>query len=340
MTTAQPPTTDREQLPGTPAPAFRAVGARLWHAPYLLLSLTSLFWAINIVLGRFIAGTVPPVALTDIRWGGAALIALPLSWRYLRQDWPVIRKHLPILIFLSLTGITIYNAFAYHGLEMTEAINGLLMQSTGPFLIAIWSLILFRDRLTLAQFLAIVASLLGVLVIIAKGDPANLLTLRLNQGDLWVLAALVLYALYSSSLRKRPPIHPLSFIAFTIAIGAVMLFPAAVVEYLAGRRINPTPAAFAVLAYVAIFPSLVAYVCFNRGVELIGANRAGPFFHLMPVFGSVIAIAFLGERPQPFHLIGYALIVGGIVLAQAGAKRGTAMPAAISEEDTRSSTAS
>jgi drug/metabolite transporter (DMT)-like permease len=307
----------------------------LYDRPYLLLSLTSLFWAINIVLGRYIAGTVPPIALTDIRWTGAALIALPIAWRYLRKDWPVIVRSWPILIFLSLTGIAIYNALAYHGLEMTEAINGLLMQSAGPFIIAIWSLILFRDRLTLAQFFAILASLAGVLVIITRGHPDALLSLRLNEGDLWVLAALVLYGLYSSCLRLRPPIHPLSFIAFTIGAGAVMLFPAAVLEFLAGRRINPTPAAFAVLTYVAIFPSLVAYVCFNRGVELIGANRAGPFFHLMPVFGSIIAIAFLGERPEPFHGLGYALIAGGIVVAQLGARRGTAVPAAVAEEDVR-----
>jgi drug/metabolite transporter (DMT)-like permease len=171
-----------------------------------------------------------------------------------------------------------------------------------------------------------------VLVIIAEGQPAALLHLNLNAGDLWILAALVLYGLYSACLRLRPRIHPLSFIAFTMAVGALLLFPAAVIEYLAGRRIHPTPAAFAVLAYVAIFPSLVAYACFNRGVELIGANRAGPFFHLMPVFGSAIAIAFLGERPQPFHAVGYALIVGGIVIAQLGRRRGTAMPAAVAEE--------
>jgi drug/metabolite transporter (DMT)-like permease len=137
----------------------------------------------------------------------------------------------------------------------------------------------------------------------------------LNEGDLWVLAALVLYGLYSSCLRKRPPIHPLSFIAFTMAAGAVMLLPATVVEYLAGRRINPTPAAFAVLAYVAIFPSLFAYMCFNRGVELIGANRAGQFVHLMPAFGSLLAVLFLGETFHLFHAAGLALIATGIVLS-------------------------
>jgi drug/metabolite transporter (DMT)-like permease len=316
-----------------------AAGHWLWDRAYILLSLTSLFWAINIVLGRYVAGTIPPVALTAIRWGGAALIAVPIAWPYLKRDWPAIRGNLPILLFLSFTGITVYNAFAYHGLEMTEAINGLLMQSTGPFIIAIWSLILFRDRLTLAQFFGIIASMVGVIAIITRGDFSALFGLRLNEGDLWILAALVLYGLYSSCLRKRPQIHPLSFIAFTMTIGGVMLLPAAVVEYVAGRRIDPTPAAFAVLVYVAIFPSLVAYVCFNRGVELIGANRAGPFFHLMPVFGSIIAVAFLGERPELFHGVGYALILGGIVVAQVGARRETAMPAAVSEQLVRRSTA-
>jgi drug/metabolite transporter (DMT)-like permease len=333
-------TADQPKPTGSPLSPLMPLGHWLWDRAYILLSLTSLFWAINIVLGRFIAGTVPPVALTDIRWGGAAAIAVPVAWPHLKRDWPVIRRNLPVLVFLSFTGITVYNTLAYHGLEMTEAINGLLMQSAGPFIIAIWSLVLFRDRLTVAQFFGILASMLGVVAIITRGDLAALLSLRLNEGDLWILAALVLYGLYSSCLRLRPPIHPLSFIAFTMAIGALMLLPAAVVEYLAGRYINPTPAAFAVLVYVAIFPSLVAYICFNRGVELIGANRAGPFFHLMPVFGSIIAIAFLGERPEMFHGLGYALILGGIFVAQIGARRGTAMPAAIAEEDVRRSNAS
>jgi drug/metabolite transporter (DMT)-like permease len=293
----------------------------LFDRPYLLLSLTSLFWAVNIVLGRFIAGTLPPVALSQIRWTGAGLIALPFAWRHAKADWPIIRANLGILLLLSLTGIAIYNTLAYHGLEYTTAINGLLMQSATPLMIGAWSLVLFHDRLTPAQFLGILMSLTGVVVIIAHGDLSTFANLTLNPGDVWFLVALVSYALYAALLRKRPKIHFLSFLIFTFFAGSLMLAPVTVAEFLSGRRIIPTPAAFAVLAYVVIFPSLVAYIFFNRGVELIGANRAGPFFHLIPVFGSAIAIAFLGERPQLFHAIGYVLILAGIVVAQRGARK-------------------
>jgi drug/metabolite transporter (DMT)-like permease len=291
-------------------------GRSIIDRPYLLLSLTSLFWAINIVLGRFIAGTIPPVALAQVRWAGAALILLLVGWRHLRRDWPVIRTHLPILLVLGLTGITLYNTMAYYGLNYTQALNALLMQSSGPLLVGLWSLVLFRDRLTRPQLIGIVISLLGVITIITRGHPEVLFGLTVNRGDLWLVAAMAIYALYTVLLRKRPRIHFLSFLAVTITAGAVMLIPLFLVEFSLGFRINPTPAAFGVILYVIIFPSVLAYFCFNRGVELIGANRAGQFFHLIPVFGSAIAIVFLGERPQWFHGVGYALIVAGIIIAQ------------------------
>ncbi len=155
----------------------RSGGRSIIDRPYLLLSLTSLFWAINIVLGRFIAGTIPPVTLSQIRWGGAALILLAISWRHVRRDWPVIRAHLPILLILGLTGMTLYNTMAYYGLNYTQALNALLMQSSGPLLVALWSLVLFRDRLTRAQLVGILISLLGVIVIITRGQPEVLLHL-------------------------------------------------------------------------------------------------------------------------------------------------------------------
>ncbi len=293
----------------------------LFDRPYLLLSLTSLFWAVNIVLGRFIAGTVPPAALAEIRWIGAALIAVPLAREHLIRDWPAIRSRLGIMLLLSFTGITVYNTLAYHGLEYTTALNGSLMQSSAPLMIGLWSLILFRDRLTLAQLAGIVISFVGVTTIIARGDFATLADVTLNPGDVWFLVAMVSYALYAALLRRRPAIHFLSFLAFTFVAGAIMLAPVTAAEYLAGRRIDPTPAAFAVLAYVVIFPSLLAYVFFNRGVELIGANRTGPFFHLIPVFGSAVAILFLGERPHLYHGLGYLLIITGIFVAQRGARK-------------------
>jgi len=302
-------------LPKPPRP-----GRSLYDRPYVLLSLTSLFWAINIVLGRFIAGTVPPVALSEIRWAGAGIILLPFARQHLGRDWPTIRARLPIMLTLSFAGIAVYNTLAYTGLQYTEAINGSLMQSSAPLMIGLWSLVLFRDRLTVAQLFGILTSLAGVVVIIAHGDLAALVGLTLNKGDVLFLTAMFSYAFYAALLRRRPPIHFLSFLTFTILAGAIMLLPLTVAEYAAGRHPEFTPAALAVLAYLVVFPSILAYLCFNRGVELIGANRAGPFFHLIPVFGSVIAVTFLGERPQAYHAAGYALIIVGIVVAQKGAR--------------------
>jgi drug/metabolite transporter (DMT)-like permease len=293
----------------------RAGSAGLMDRPYLLLSLTSLFWAINIVLGRYAATDIPPLAFAFLRWLGASLVILPFAWKALQADWPVIRAHLPLMAVLSATGIGGYNALAYWGLGYTEALNALLVQSTGPLLIAIWGWGLWGDRLSPAQFFGILTSLTGVLVIIARGDFAHIAALRLNPGDILTFLALVLYGLYAALLRTRPVMAQTSFLAATIIGGALLLLPFALGEFVAGHRINITPASLTVLAYVAVFPSLIAYMFFVRSVELIGPNRASPFFHLMPVFGSVIAILFLGEKPQIFHALGFALVLGGVFVA-------------------------
>jgi len=296
-------------------------GARsLLDRPYLLLSLATLFWATNIVLGRFVVGTIPPIMLAQIRWGGAAIILLPFVYRHLRQDWQAIRASLAIMIVLSLTGVTLFNALAYYALNYTQAIDGLLIQSAAPLLIGLLSFVIFRDSLTAGQVAGIVMSLFGVAIIISRGDVAVFRELRFNQGDLWYLLAIVLYSTYAALLRLRPRIHFLSFLGFTIIAGAILQTPATFVEWRLGYTLDPTPTVFAVIVYIIIVPSILGYLFFNRGVDLIGANRAGPFFNLIPVFGSVLAILFLGERPAIFHGVGYALIICGIVVAQKWAR--------------------
>jgi drug/metabolite transporter (DMT)-like permease len=287
----------------------------LMDRPYLLLPLTSLFWAINIVLGRYAAPDIPPLAFAFLRWFGATIVILPFAWKDLVADWPVIRIHLPLMAALSATGIGGYNALAYWGLGYTEALNALLVQSTGPLLIALWGWALWGDRLSLAQFFGILTSLTGVLVIITRGDFAHLAALKLNPGDILVFLALVLYGLYAALIRARPVMTSKSFLGATIIGGMLLLFPFALGEFIGGARVNVTSSSLAVLAYVAVFPSLIAYMFFVRSVELIGPNRASPFFHLMPVFGSVIAILFLGEEPQLFHALGFALVLSGVFVA-------------------------
>jgi drug/metabolite transporter (DMT)-like permease len=297
---------------------LRRTAGWVWRQPYLLLFLTILFWAGNVVVARAVVGDVPPVTLAQIRWAGAFLIILPFAWGPLRRDWPAIRAGFPMLTLLALTGITLYNTIAYWGLQYTQALNAALMQSTAPLLIALWSLVLFRERLSARQALGLAVSLAGVLAIVTRGDPALLLRLDLNVGDVAVLVGLAVYGLYTALLRRRPPISPLSLLAVTIGWGAAMLVPAWLAEvFAAGRTLVFSRLAVFALVYVAVFPSLVAYLFFNRGVELVGANRAGPVFHLFPLFGAILSILFLGERLAPFHALGAALILSGVTLASA-----------------------
>jgi drug/metabolite transporter (DMT)-like permease len=287
----------------------------LTDQPYVLLSITALCWAGNAIVGRLAAGHIPPVTLSFLRWSLAFLIILPFAWRYLAQDWPAIRARLGIMIVLSVTGIGAFNTLQYWALEHTQALNTLLLQSAGPLFVAIWSLMLLGVRLTLAQAGGIALSLTGVVVILLRGDVTTLANIEFNRGDIIFTVALAIFGLYSVLSLKRPEIHGLSFVAFTFGCGAACLIPLLIWELLSRPVMQLDTTNLLTLFYVAVFPSTVAYLCFNRGVQLIGANRAAPFFHVVPVFGAIMAILFLGERPQLFHIIGFALVLTGVFVA-------------------------
>jgi drug/metabolite transporter (DMT)-like permease len=299
-----------------------APGSWIANQPYLLLSITALCWAGNAIVGRLAAGHIPPVTLSFLRWSLACLVVLPFAWKHLVRDWAAIRRHLGTMVVLSVTGISAFNTLQYWALEHTQALNTLLLQSAAPLFVAVWSLILLGIRLTLAQAGGIVLSLTGVLVIMLHGDLTALSGIALNKGDIIFTVALVIFGLYSVLSLKRPKIHGLSFVAFTFGCGATCLLPLWIWELSSRPVMQLDGTNLLALFYVAVFPSTLAYLCFNRGVQLIGANRAAPFFHVVPVFGSAMAIAFLGERPQLFHIIGFALVLTGVVVAsrrQAGA---------------------
>jgi len=294
-----------------------ATASHAWLAnqPYVLLSITALCWAGNAIVGRLAAGHIPPVTLSFARWFFAFLLILPFSWKHLVRDWPAIRKSLPLMIVISITGIGAFNTLQYWSLEHTQALNTLLLQSAAPLVVAVWSLILLGVRLTLAQGLGVLLSLAGVLVILLHGDITTLSAISFNKGDLIFTVALIIFALYSVLTLKRPPMHGLSFAAFTFGAGAATLVPLLIWELYARPVMALDGPNLLTLFYVAVFPSILAYMCFNRGVQLIGANRAAPFFHVVPVFGSVMAIVFLGERPQLFHIVGFALVLTGVFVA-------------------------
>ncbi len=285
------------------------------NRPYLLLTLAVLFWAGNFIVGRAFHGEIPPIALAFWRWVGAALLVTGPALKFMRLDWRALCRAWPVVLLLALTGIASFNTLVYSGLQYTQAINAFLLQSLMPVLIVSMSFLLFRERIGPRQAFGILVSLCGAIMIISRGDMAVLRGFSFNRGDLLIFAAVIGYAVYSVMLRKRPHVHALSLLMATFWLGALMILPWYVWETLTAPPLHLSPRNLLAIAYVALFPSILSYLCYNRGVELIGANRAGLFIHLMPVFGSIMAILFLGEAFSWFHAAGISLIGGGILLA-------------------------
>jgi drug/metabolite transporter (DMT)-like permease len=283
-------------------------------SPYLLLTLANLFWAGNWIVGRGMRTEVPPIALSFWRWVIALACLLPLAWPYLKRDRALLLANWRWLAVLGILGTCLYNALTYVGLQQTEAINGLLLNSFIPIVIVALAWAFQGKRLHGIEALGIAASFLGVMTIVARGDPHTLLRLTLNIGDIWILLSVVAWAAYTLLLPKRPAAHPLAFLFAIAAIGVSATLPFYLLELAAGHHIQPSPGAWAAIVYAGIFPAFLGFIFWNKGVEAVGASRAGLFIHLMPAFGILLAGLFLGERLLNFHFIGIALIFGGIYL--------------------------
>ena len=289
---------------------------------YVFLVCTSLFWAGNWVIARGIQGQMSPVSMAFWRWFGAFLILLPFVARPIVSEWSILRRSWRLMLFFALTGVSAFNTLSYTGLKYTTATTGVLLNSIIPILIIVIAVVFLRERLGIGQFLGVVVSLAGVLTIIGQGDLDTLLRLRLNPGDLWVLGAMLCWAVYTICLRWRPA--QLSSRAFTgavVAIGVVLLIPVFLWDYGGGSRTQWNPATLSAVAYFAIFPSVLAYFFWNAAVARVGGERAGTFIHLMPIFGALLAAIFLGEALIWYHFVGAALIFAGIFAASHSAQR-------------------
>jgi drug/metabolite transporter (DMT)-like permease len=282
--------------------------------PYLILCVAPLCWAGNIVLARGVNDLIPPVALAFFRWSLAFLVLLPFGLRQAARDWPAVVSHWRIMLFLSLTGITCFNTLLYAAVHTTTAINGALIQTTMPALIILISLLAFRDGISRPQCIGVSLCIIGAALVVLRGRLSTLLDYAFVSGDLLMVIAVFLYALYSAFLRRRPPVHPLSFLLYTFGIGCLGLLPLYLWEFSVFGPFRPDGKILLSILYVALFPSIVAYFCWNRGIELIGANRGGLFINLIPVFASLMAIFWLGETLEFFHLAGMLLIATGMFL--------------------------
>jgi len=285
-------------------------------AAFLLLALATLFWAGNWVLGRALREVFEPNALNFWRWLIAALALAPFAVARLRGRWGVIRRDAGLLLLLAFLGVALFQSLVYTGLKTTTAVNAVLLNSSTPAFMLLCSWAIEGERATRRQVAGMLISLAGILVILSRGDPASLARLELHPGDALILLAMPVWGVYSVLLKRRPPeLDGVAFLFVISVAGVALLLPAFAIEALVAPPHWPGAGGVAAALYVGLAASVGAFICWNRGVAIVGANAAGFTIHLLPAFGTLLAILFLGESFRPFHALGIATILAGVLVA-------------------------
>lgn len=290
--------------------------------PYLLLLVATVIWGGNFVVGRAVAGDIGPFSLNFWRWCLSGVLLAPFAVRGLRNNFALIKKHIVLLGVLSLCGMVLFHSLIYAALHTTTAINAALVLATMPLVIPVVAYFAGEDSLEFRQGAGIAISFIGVGVIISRGDISLLLNMSFAIGDLLVLAAVVMWSVYSVMLKRLPKdIPPMVVLGIINWMAIIMLLPVYLWEYsnIGGFEIS-TPNLMAIL-YVAIFASIVAFVSWNRAVAVVGPNKSGLFIHVIPASSAILAIIFLGETLETYHLLGIVPIAGGIFLTTFKTKR-------------------
>jgi len=284
---------------------------------YIMLTLCSLFWSGNFIVGKFATlYEVPPLTLNFFRWLIVWIILIPFTLKDIIKNFKIIKKNFYSIFLMSITSISVFNSVVYYSLNFTQVLNGALMISTIPVLIIFISFIFKTEKISFNQILGVIFSITGVITIVTRLDFFRLINLDLNKGDLWLLIAMLSWAIYSTMLKTyKIPLKGLTFISIIVLIGLIFLLPQFLFEYKNHQIIQFNFPVILITSYVVLFAGLGAYIFWNKGVSIVGPNKAGIFLHLMPVFSSFMAIFILNEKLMNFHVIGATLIIAGIYLS-------------------------
>jgi drug/metabolite transporter (DMT)-like permease len=285
-------------------------------AAFAFLALANLFWAGNWVLGRALRDAVDPISLNFYRWVISIVVLAPFALPGLAAKREVIRRHAGILAFLALIGVSIFQSLVYLGLKSTTTVNAVLINCAAPLFILLSAWVLEGERATLRQLLGILVSVTGIMVILSRGDMALLRQLEFHAGDAWIVLAVAIWGVYSVLLKRRPAdLGGLHFLFVLSLLGVLFLAPVFAWQVLQSPPRMPTLNEGIAILYVGLAASVGAFLLWNRGIAAVGANAAGFSLYLLPVFGTLLAIAFLGETFGAFHAAGIMTIVAGILLA-------------------------
>jgi drug/metabolite transporter (DMT)-like permease len=285
--------------------------------PYFLLVLATILWGGNFVIGRAITDSMPPFTLSLLRWCTALIIFLPFAWPHLKKEHAQLKKNWHILILMSITGIAGFNSLLYLALHYTTSINASLVNTSTPIVIYILSFFILREQLNRNQMIGTVLSLAGLFFILSKGSLAVLVNFSFNFGDFIVLAAVVCWSIYSILIKRYTGILPgYSTFLVCIAVGILVLLPFAFYEtFILNIPIVWSNSSVFTILYTGVFASIVAFISWNTAVVRVGANKAGIFLNLIPVFAVIFAVLFIGEKIMWFQLAGGLSVIAGVYLS-------------------------
>jgi drug/metabolite transporter (DMT)-like permease len=287
------------------------------YKAYVLLILATLFWSGNFIVGKFATlFQIPPLTLNVFRWISVWLILIPFTYKEIYKNLPIIKKNWLVISFMGVITISTFNSVVYFALNYTQVINAVLVLAAIPAATIVFSFLMNIEKTNIFQLIGLFLSIIGIGTIISTGDLEKIISLSFNKGDLWMLVCVLTWALYSTLLKKNKfRLTQFSLIQLMVSVGILFLIPQFFYEQSIGLELNFNKAFFLILFYVVVFPAIAAYYCWQKGVELIGPNRASMFIQLMPLFSAVMAILIFKEKFEMYHFTGAIFILIGIYLS-------------------------
>lgn len=290
---------------------------------YLLLTLAPLIWAGNAVFGKLATNELNAIELTFFRWFVAVIFMFFIIRPHLKRDWPVIKQYWCRLFFMGAFGFVGFNLALYNALQHTTAINVAIAQSAIPVVIILLNRALFKNQIFVLQVVGVLLAIAGVVFTVSKGDLSALIKEGTNRGDALMFVAVLCYALYSVSLRYKPKINDFSFIFSLAVVSLITMLPLMLYSVSVHSFPEMSGTSIGIILFIAIFPSFFAQLFYAKGVAKIGANRGGIFINLVPIFGTLLAVIILKEQLHSYHLLGLALVLSGIAMAEWVVRRKT-----------------